>query len=130
VLFMNGTADKLMPWGGGTVAANLGGREGRGTVLGAEASAAVWARIAVAERPTTVQLPPAVESPLTTAARTSWRAHGRTAVVLVRITGGGHLEPSMVERYGGLATDFLGRQDASVEMADEVWRFFAEQIEP
>jgi poly(3-hydroxybutyrate) depolymerase len=51
-------------------------------------------------------------------------ADGTPSVVLYRIDGGGHAEPSPSERYGALYRHFAGPQNADIEYAEEVWSFF------
>ena len=43
-----------------------------------------------------------------------------------RIDGGGHNEPSIEERYRALFLRVVGEQNHDIEMADEVWAFFAD----
>ncbi len=52
---------------------------------------------------------------------------GHSYVELIRIDGGGHVEPSRTQRYVGLIARVLGTQNGDLEMADEVWRFFKRQ---
>lgn len=125
VLLMNGTDDRLSPFGGGA----LGGASAattRGTVLGTEASIATWTRLAgVPARPVDATEFPRSRAVGTRVVRTTWGTPGRPVAVLVRIEGGGHVEPSVTERHGTVITDIVGRQDDTIEMAAEVWRFFA-----
>lgn len=41
--------------------------------------------------------------------------------------GGGHSEPSLVERYSRIYQRVVGRQNHDVEMAEVVWQFFRRQ---
>jgi len=45
-------------------------------------------------------------------------------VVLYRIWGGGHTEPSLTEHYKRLYKLIVGKQNKDFEMAEEVWKFF------
>ena len=112
VIFIAGTADTYMPYDGGAVA----GKRGRGSVIGAERSVALWRRVDDAERREMSDRRGAVE-------RSVWRGP-RASVALDRVEGGGHSEPSRVERYSKLVTRLLGEQNGDIETADEVWAFF------
>jgi polyhydroxybutyrate depolymerase len=122
VLVMAGTDDRFSPYGGGRMAGAVGAA--RGTVLSADASVAAWTRLAGVARAGEVVERPRSRATGTRVVRTTWGPPGRPVAVLVRVEGGGHVEPSIAERYGPLVTGILGRQDDTIEMADEVWRFF------
>ena len=81
------------------------------------------------------QLPvqPSVSGPLphrdasdpTAAQRTIWGADPRNyQVELVRITNGGHVEPSAQKRIGGMYRAIVGSQNGDFESAEEAWAFF------
>jgi polyhydroxybutyrate depolymerase len=128
MLFMNGTDDPLMPFAGGQVGKD---RFQRGSVLSAEASVALWARLAgAASTPRTTALP---DRNTADGSRVMRKVHanaqGRNVVMLYRIEGGGHLEPSRTQRYPRWLTRILGRQNGDIEMAEEVWAFFVAQTE-
>jgi polyhydroxybutyrate depolymerase len=124
VLFMNGTSDALIPFAGGQVGSR---RDQRGEVLSADASIAIWRRLAnlpmaVGESMTVGQPKPGDP---TTVNRTTWsQPNGAAVVVQYRVIGGGHVEPSARERYARFVTRLLGAQSTAIESADEVWRFF------
>lgn len=128
VLLLNGTEDRFSPWGGGAMAGQAGAS--RGTVLSTDASIAVWTRLAGVARPADVVTLPRSRTVGTRVVRTTWGVPGRPVAVLVRVEGGGHVEPSPTERYLPAVASILGRQDDTIEMADEVWRFFAAFIGP
>lgn len=123
VLFMHGTADTFMPAAGGEV--GFAGRRGR--VLSTDESAAVWTRVdGAAPTPRTTELPDVDRNDGSRVVRMIWPARDtRAAVALYRVEGGGHNEPSRVERYRPIVTRVLGPQNGDIEMADEVWDFFA-----
>jgi polyhydroxybutyrate depolymerase len=50
-----------------------------------------------------------------------------TEVVLYKVGGGGHTEPSIKERYSGPFELAVGSQNGDIEMADEVWQFFKDK---
>lgn len=117
VLIMNGTADRILPWQGGAVAA---GGTPRGSVLSAEQSARIWAALASARGEPDLKV--LRDRDRTDGGRpVRLRYRGALArVELWRIEGGGHVEPSIAQRLPPAA-----RQNGDVEMADAVWRFFS-----
>jgi polyhydroxybutyrate depolymerase len=126
VLMINGTEDPLMPYAGGPIAVQFGGR---GEALPVETSIRIWARLAGgSDTPTIAALPDRDADDGTRAQRQTFAVRdGRPVVELIRIDGGGHVEPSARERYARFVARLLGRQSGEIEMADEVWRFFAQQ---
>jgi polyhydroxybutyrate depolymerase len=126
VLMINGTDDALMPYTGGAIATRFGGR---GDALPVDGAIRIWARLAGGrETPAIAPLPDTDPGDGTRAQRQTYAVrNGRPLVELIRIDGGGHVEPSRDERYAGFVARVLGRQSDDVEMADEVWRFFAVQ---
>jgi len=126
VLFMNGTADPLLPYGGGPVAPDVGGR---GTVLSAQASVALWVDFLKTDaNPAEVRFPD-LDSGDDSTARSLTYSNGieGTQVVLYEIAGGGHLEPSIQEQYSGVVELLLGRQNHDIEMARRIWDFFRDK---
>lgn len=126
VLMINGTEDALVPWAGGPIAAQFGGR---GEALPVETSIRIWSALANGDAsPRTIDLPDVDPDDGTRAQRQIFAArNGRPLVELIRIDGGGHAEPSRSQRYARFVARVLGRQSAELETADEVWRFFAAQ---
>ena len=129
ILFMNGTHDPVMPFAGGRVGK---GRHARGEVLSTETSVRLWARLAEASgAPSVAPLPDLANTDGSRAIREVHAQHrNRPVVVLYRIDGGGHVEPSRAERYPRWLMRLLGKQNGDVEMAEEVWAFFAAQSSP
>lgn len=122
-LFMNGTADPLLPYGGGQMSGE------RGLVLSAEETVADWvsrngtettaARFAFPDDPRTTDN--------SSVERLSFRnGRGGSEVVLYRVTGGGHNEPSIRIAKQNTAGD----QNRDIEMAEEVWQFFRTKSRP
>jgi polyhydroxybutyrate depolymerase len=124
VLFINGTADRLMPFDGGAI----DGQARRGTVLSAPQSAELWARLAGLSGPPEIRRFAASSTGGDTIEQTWRRADGQPQVVFYRIEGGGHIEPSRSERYARLVTRLLGLQSDAIESAEVVWAFFAAQL--
>lgn len=127
VMFVNGTADPLVPFDGGPVAERYGGQ--RGAVLSTPGSIALWTRLAGAgATPARVPLPDLDRNDDSTVVEETWSTRdGRPAVRLLRVAGGGHTEPSRTYRYPRRLHPLLGAQNGDVEVADALWRFFAAQ---
>ncbi len=126
VLFINGTDDPLLPYEGGEIAPGEGGR---GTVLSASESANIWVGHNGTEvEPIEQELDDLDTRDGSTVLRRTWvnGAEG-TEVVLYEIRGGGHLEPSIQERYSFIVERLLGGQNNDIEMATEVWNFFKDK---
>jgi polyhydroxybutyrate depolymerase len=126
MLFMNGTTDPLMPFKGGSV--GEGGFQ-RGSVLSTRASVDIWAKLSGASSiPDAIPVPELSTTDNSRVFRETYAMrNSRPVVVLYRIEGGGHLEPSRAERYPRWLSRLLGHQNGDVEMADEAWAFFAAQ---
>ena len=123
VLFMNGTVDPLLPYGGGKVAPEAGGR---GTVLSAQESVAAWVTFNQTDEIPTVRafadIDPSDGSTVTST--TYMNGIEETEIVLYEIAGGGHVEPSLQEQYSRIFEVTFGRQNHDIEMATEIWNFF------
>jgi polyhydroxybutyrate depolymerase len=123
LLLLNGTADPIRPDNGGAMFGT-----GRGTVLSSTATVAAFRTANGISQPT-------VETPLPSLSATDGCTVARVAsptaraqdVVHLRIDGGGHTDPSLVERYSNLFLTTVGRQNGDIEMADVVWAFFETQ---
>jgi polyhydroxybutyrate depolymerase len=118
-LFMNGTADPLVPY--------LGGNTENGSVLSTDSSIAYWVK-----RNGTKDTPIITEFPQKSSSKViSYRyAQGLngTEVMLYKVEGGGHIEPSRRERYSFLWTAFVGTQNGDIESAEEIWSFFKGKV--
>jgi polyhydroxybutyrate depolymerase len=126
VLFMNGTSDPLLPYEGGPVGGSRGGGGDRGSVLSTEESVGIWRRLAgEALQSASTTFPDSSIPDSSHVVRTTYSKGDSPVVVLYRIEGGGHSEPSPTERYARFYTDFAGPQNADIEMAPEVWSFFS-----
>lgn len=124
-LIVAGTADPLVPYAGGEV--HFMSRVSRGRVLGAQASAAYWRELArlPAEPWRRESLPHRDSADPTRAERTVWGADpAKLQVELLRIEGGGHIEPSLSQRPRRLYTSIVGEQNGDLEMAEEAFAFF------
>jgi polyhydroxybutyrate depolymerase len=118
-LFMNGTEDPLVPY--------LGGKTENGTVISTDSSIAYWVK-----RNGTQTTPFITEFPQKSSSKViSYRyvkGANDTEVMLYKIEGGGHIEPSRRERYSFLWTAFAGKQNGDIESAEEIWAFFKEKV--
>jgi len=124
VLLISGTADPLVPWEGGAVGGRNGGE--RGTVLSARETVEKLIQFDGTQRePTVVDVPDGDRGDGSTVKRYTFEG-GRngTRVVMYAVTGGGHTEPSEVERYSALWELIVGKQNHDFEMAEAVWGFF------
>jgi polyhydroxybutyrate depolymerase len=92
VLFMNGTLDPLVPYGGGTVTLPWG--ETRGEVLSTNESVALWLGWnGIGCEPELTFLPDTDPEDGATAVLSEWSKDGRVVVALCTIEGGGHTLP-------------------------------------
>jgi polyhydroxybutyrate depolymerase len=121
VLIMNGTADPMMPWGGGEV--RVLGRA-YGAVLSTQATVRYWADAAhLPLRPTTQALEDrSIGDRCSVEVDVYARAGEATEVVLYRMQGGGHNLP------GGNTPDrprLLGPKCMDVNATEVIWSFLA-----
>ena len=123
MLIMNGTADLLMPWSGGPVGR---GRQARGRVIGAEATAEFWARANECEaRPLAGLLPDLAPDDGVTVRLARWqRCVAGSEVAFYGLEGGGHRWPGRDDRLGRLATRLLGPAAMDIDGTAEIWAFF------
>ena len=126
ILMMNGSDDPILPYLGGEVAPDIGGR---GTVLSSQASVDYWNAF------NETDVVPTIENYLdvnlfdnSSVSRVTY-ANGRegSQVVLYEVNGGGHVEPSIQEQYSEVIELYLGMQNHDMEMATEIWAFFKNQ---
>ena len=125
VLMINGDADPLVPYQGGDV--RFFSQKSRGTAVPVEDAARGWRVFdALAEQPAETRDFPKLDPNDRTLARLRlWGSDPRRAQVeLIRIEGGGHVEPSIHQRIGGLYRGVVGAQNGDFEAAEEAWHFF------
>ena len=120
-LFMNGTADPLAPYEGGDVSGE------RGEVISTQASIDYWLdRNETNITPIETFLDDVDTNDQSNIVKYLYKGgKNGTEVVLYKVVGGGHTEPSIAERYGNLFKIIVGEQNADIEMAEEVWNFFS-----
>ncbi|MRV73306.1 hypothetical protein GJ700_16460 [Duganella sp. FT92W] len=125
-LIVGGTADPLMPYGGGKYWYTLGFSN---PVNSFDDSARVWRELAgLPDTPDVTQLPGRHAWDKTRATFTLWgEESGQLQVGLVRIDGGGHAEPSASRRYPDLINKLVGAQNADFDIAETAWDFFRDK---
>jgi polyhydroxybutyrate depolymerase len=122
VLFMNGTADPILPHAGGKMAGN------RGQVLSLIDSlktVAEWNKIVGTESYSLLPDISAVDQSQVTKVAFP-RGPSGSKVEGYRVTGGGHNEPSTSQFYSPLLKAITGQQNRDIECAEIVWDFFAD----
>ncbi len=128
VMFLNGTDDAFLPYEGGTVGKPPDPKHG--SVLSVEASVKLWTEINKTDTVALEYTFPDLDfddGGVVVKSTYSNGANG-TEVVLYRINGGGHLPPSIMERYSLLAENYFGKQNHDIELAEEVWKFFRNKV--
>ena len=121
IMLVNGTADPLNPYDGGTV--TLFGFGSRGTVLSARAGAEYFARARGATGPVTMRIGPSSRSDPTSVERAEWRSASGAEVALLAVRGGGHVLPQPDYRPPRL----LGRATSAIDGPAAAWAFFQDR---
>jgi polyhydroxybutyrate depolymerase len=120
-LIVNGTADPMNPYTGGTVAL-YGIFRNTGTVLSTDDTVAYFAGLAGHRGPPRVNaFPDAATDDDSRAELRTWSDGPGPPVALLAIEGGGHTFPHLRHRF----PRFLGPTNADVDAAAEIWRFFS-----
>lgn len=130
MLIVNGTADPLMPFAGGTIGKR------RGVVLSAEDTRAYWIRVNHA-RPAglVVHLPDRDPDDGSEVSCEMYPPASRKGapVRFCEVAGGGHSMPSIEHVLSRFAERFVGRQNHDIEGAQVAWEFLksftAQQVE-
>jgi polyhydroxybutyrate depolymerase len=126
VMIMNGTDDTWIPWEGGQSS-----KEGVGTFLSAYESVHFWVNFNNCDTiPEYFDFPDLTTADRSTVSREIYNnGVQNTEVILYRIDGGGHVEPSIEEQYADwyLTLFGFGSQNHDVEMSREVWDFLKQQ---
>jgi polyhydroxybutyrate depolymerase len=124
VLLMNGTADPLVPYAGGSV--GYFGR--RGDVLSTDAT---LTKLRVLNdcpgEATTTRLPDLDPNDGSNVTVYTWSCASGASVVLYRVEGGGHRIP---QRSGGarpVIDRLLGRENHDLDAAEAIWTFFQDK---
>jgi polyhydroxybutyrate depolymerase len=122
IMIMNGTADPINPYGGGT--ASIFGLGSRGTVLSAYESAHYFAQVNghLVDPKLTLVLKEGAPSSKAVELL-DWRDPGKPEVSLVTIQGGGHVVPQPVYN----APILMGWTSSRINGPEKIWDFFARQ---
>ena len=125
ILFMDGTADPLVHYEGGYVGSKKDGQK-RGLTLSIPDSVAWWVRHnGAASKPAFSKFPD--KDPDDDSTVEKYVYGGKAPVVLIKMIGAGHTEPSLRWHYGWLYTMIVKKQNKDIEMAEEVWSFFRDK---
>jgi len=130
VLIIAGDADPLVPYQGGQVSFYS---KTRGAVVPIDRAVEIWRElVGLPEKPATVStFKHRDPRDKTSAKRTLWGADPKSwQVGLIRIAGGGHVEPSIANRIGPVYRAIVGPQNGDFESAEEAWAFFKEKKNP
>jgi polyhydroxybutyrate depolymerase len=121
ILFLNGTDDPIVPWGGGDVAL-WPVLASRGDVRSMEDTLDYFRGLAgVTGAPAAEDLPDLDPDDGCTARRTTWIGPLGHRVVQIAIRGGGHGAPHPGKRGMRL----LGNSNRDIHAAEAIWEFFA-----
>jgi polyhydroxybutyrate depolymerase len=129
LLMIDGNADPVMPYAGGEIGVD------RGLMLGAERTASAYAMLSEGKPPVlSPQAPPL--TPRSSIAEAHQAGDATTAdllvytptnaalpVELLRINGGGHIEPSIAHHPPKAYAAMIGTQSTSIEAAEFAWQF-------
>ena len=126
ILVMNGTDDPLLPYDGGSVGRRDTDKKARGTVLSTDKTIQYWlSKNKITTSPTTEIFPNISRRDRSTVEVSRYRGGiDDTEVILYKIIGGGHTEPSLKEHYRAIYKMIVGQQNRDIEMAEEVFQFF------
>jgi polyhydroxybutyrate depolymerase len=115
-----------MPYAGGQVHFR---EKMRGAVLGTDETIAYWRQAAGLNGTASVKQIPhrGFKGDSSQVTRFTWGSPGGPQIVLFRVDGGGHCEPSIDHRYRKLYTTFCGQQNADLECVQEAWAFFRDK---
>lgn len=121
ILYLNGTADPIIPWRGGDVAL-WPVLASRGHVRSVADSVAYFRALAgIQSGPEVVQFPDRDDSDGSTVTRATWTGPRQHRIVQITVVGGGHGAPHPQKRGMRL----LGRSNRDFHAAEAIWEFFA-----
>jgi polyhydroxybutyrate depolymerase len=123
----HGTADEIVPYGGGKLGSWI--LKGRGSAGSVEASVDQWRKLnRLPEAPAVYKFPHLRASDSTSATRFVWGAEPRgLQVEFVRIDGGGHAPASTSEELPWLLRKLVGDMNHDLNTSDEAWNFFKDK---
>ena len=126
---IHGTQDPLVPYIGGGV--GFGERRDRGSVVSVAATRDFWLRADGLESAKPVEASFPHEGADTTRARkATYGPEAGPQVVVIKIDGGGHVEPSRRFHYPALYARIVGVQNQDFETVEETWSFFKTKSNP
>lgn len=121
-LIVASTRDPLVPYGGGKYFYT----PLLSPMKSIEETVAIWRTLA--NLPATgksVDIPKSATSNPTSCTRITWGDNPEQLhVVLLRINGGGHAEPSRSQLYPWFLSRLVGAQNTDIDIAEEAWAFF------
>jgi len=122
-MFINGTADSVLPYEGGEMASN------RGEVFSTENTIDYWVDINGTDTSPIVSNIENINTNDDCSIQKYEYKNGtnNTEVVLLKVIDGGHTEPSIAQRYSNVYLALVGNQNSDIEMAEEVWGFFKDK---
>lgn len=125
-LLINGSADPLVPYRGGGVGLM---RKNRGQVVPVADAVDFWRRADGLDGPGRSQVLAHREADDPTRAEVTWWGSDPRGlqVELVSVADGGHIEPSLVQRYRPVYERLAGHQNHDLEAVEEAWRFFQDK---
>jgi polyhydroxybutyrate depolymerase len=126
ILFMGGTADSLVPYAAGVV----GGTATKGLIKSVADSVQYWKTLngTGTTASSTTNFPDIDTSDSSTVSLNTYTGGtNTTSVYEYTVSGGGHLEPSVKERYSAITEAVLGKQNNDVEMAEMIWTFLKDK---
>jgi len=119
-LFMNGTADSLVPYNGGEMS------EDRGAILSVDESIEYWKnRNGITGDPIEEAIDDSNKADNCDVVKYLYQnGTNNTEVALYKVNNGGHAEPSIAVKFGPVYSAIVGNQNMDMEMATEIWGFF------
>jgi len=128
-LMIEGDADPIVPYAGGTV--GFAHRMPRGDVIPIETTFALWAKAHQQDPGKAMQqyLKPQLSDDATSGiVQYFGTSPAASKVTFVHVVGGGHVEPSLTQRYGPLYLHLVGQQSSIFESATFAWQFFKDKV--
>lgn len=119
-LFMNGTGDPIVPYEGGKIISN------RGELESTDKSIDYWTSRNNTDTEAIKQTFSDIDTSDSSIVEKYVYPNGvsNTEVVLYKVIGGGHTEPSLTQRHRSIYLAFAGEQNGDIEAAEEIWFFF------
>ena len=114
ILFINGTADPVTPYGGGR-------QPGGARVLSVEDTVKFWVRFNGCNELPEIQEIHGLDSSHLASVFTYRSCQNHTQVKLYRIEGGGHEWPGEPENF---SSSGIGTMNREINASEEIWRFF------